>query len=359
MPTSRSYSKLRAAFIFTAAVALFLLTVVLFRPENDLVERAREVPLSISSHRSGNTLYWLDDSSFLSVESDGPGLRIIRLDETLGTESVLARCRKPQWWSPASPSNLILSPDRSHVLYSTFRLSDDWCILDTNGRDRGKLPVVQSRGPGTTLDLNKWLGDSRTVVTFVERNSNAWACVTSIDRMREYRQIPILTDGLPSISGPAFPSFILGFDPRGRMISTTLRPGQEVAVWFAAFVLQANVKAQTWCIMPPADSVVEELTLSPQGDRLLWKLRFRRISTYQRLMTRIPGIPRPAPAVSDELWVSGLDGKDLRPIGAHALPPGHSQPPVEEVGITHVRWSPSGKRVSFVHQNRLYTLDVP
>lgn len=95
--------------------------------------------------------------------------------------------------------------------------------------------------------------------------------------------------------------------------------------------------------------------VSPDGTRLLWrelrtKDRWRRI--YLRVYQRFPFLPFPRSLGIEQVdWVSDREGNNFRLLGIRemTMPPRYSE----------LRWTPSGRSVSFICDGTLYVRPVP
>ena len=74
---------------------------------------------------------------------------------------------------------------------------------------------------------------------------------------------------------------------------------------------------------------MEEVSLSPQGDRLIWLLKFSKKETQE------------------QIWVSSREGKEMKVVAR-----------IPKEGIGGLQWNPDGKRVSFEYQEKLWILPV-
>src|SRR5262249_25318985 len=118
---------------------------------------------------------------------------------------------------------------------------------------------------------------------------------------------------------------------------------------FLAVDLTANpptVKNLPFAVPPNAD--IEEIALSPQGDRLAWKT-----NTWNDWRSALSAFTSGQPQgrnIIYAIWVSRLDGSGMRELGSERLTTAGGSP------IEHLRWLPDGKSVSFVYNNALYTI---
>jgi hypothetical protein len=110
----------------------------------------------------------------------------------------------------------------------------------------------------------------------------------------------------------------------------------------------------------PPNGDLRTLSLSPQGDRLLWTLQFRRpLRGTGRLISRFPGLLRVFPLQrSVAVYISDVDGANLRPVAELGIPDARlNAPPAPEP--TGFHWSPDGKAIRFTYKNEFYSLPAP
>ena len=102
------------------------------------------------------------------------------------------------------------------------------------------------------------------------------------------------------------------------------------------------------------------LALSPRGDRLLWgMLCAEKPSALEvRLHRFLPGL-RGEASVVERGWVSHLDGSDMKEIGYYTIPGATSSKAfANEPWILDPKWTPDGKRISFLFKDRIMTVPV-
>jgi hypothetical protein len=130
--------------------------------------------------------------------------------------------------------------------------------------------------------------------------------------------------------------------PDHRILSDDWSPGgpptATVHVMQATFAPQPKqgMTTGTATITLPPGTTAAEMLYSPQGDRIAWSLR----SPHGTWTT---------------LWVCRVDGTGWRKI--LSVPDAADNTPASEV--TGVRWLPSGKAISFLCRNTLWTVSVP
>jgi len=95
----------------------------------------------------------------------------------------------------------------------------------------------------------------------------------------------------------------------------------------------------------------KQVVLSPHADRVAWVFHQRYLSPLLVLSKRV-GLPFNAEAIEETtIYVSRIDGTEMREIGTAPSPTDASQD-------VEIKWMPSGKRLSFVYKNVLYTISA-
>jgi hypothetical protein len=87
----------------------------------------------------------------------------------------------------------------------------------------------------------------------------------------------------------------------------------------------------------PPDTALQEMVISPQGDRIAW-----------HLSTKTQGV------WVESLWVSRIDGTQMHEIGSGDLEGGKKP----QIISGNMKWVPGEKRLSFRDQHTLYTVPV-
>ena|SRR5579871_5556216 len=116
----------------------------------------------------------------------------------------------------------------------------------------------------------------------------------------------------------------------------------------------APTRAHTLTIPMPAHTIDTNglaPRLSPQGDRLAWVLILDNAPPEPAWLQRLRSWFGQGKQRTMGLWVSGLDGSAMREIGHIAYRPGDEVP-------QDIRWTPDGKRLSFLYKGALYTVPV-
>jgi len=120
-------------------------------------------------------------------------------------------------------------------------------------------------------------------------------------------------------------------------------------------LLSPSTAAHKFSIPLPRPARVCAMILSPQGDRIAWRLEYDVISPFNNLLHRLkPSIPL-KPQRMMGLWASDLDGSHMIEVGTNLLLPGEG----DDDGVHNLQWFPDEKQISFVYKGALYTVPVP
>lgn len=88
--------------------------------------------------------------------------------------------------------------------------------------------------------------------------------------------------------------------------------------------------------------------MSPDRKLLAWKFAVKSLPLGLKSTINSDFVRRSAPAAAG-LWVSDLNGNDLREIGTLDI---------RDDSISNVRWTPDGTRLSFIDAGDLYTVPI-
>jgi hypothetical protein len=134
------------------------------------------------------------------------------------------------------------------------------------------------------------------------------------------------------------------------------------------------VSVRSVTVTLPQYARIQDSVLSPDGRRVLWQLRFSRLSPLSQLGRWIPKL-RDRRNTFIAFWLSNSDGSDLHeiahqpienppPKSVHAvvLPDGNVFIPTpddaQRYQPSNARWLPGGDKISFLYQGRLWLLPV-
>ncbi len=101
----------------------------------------------------------------------------------------------------------------------------------------------------------------------------------------------------------------------------------------------------TFSIVFPINGRMDDVTVSPRANELAWLLY-------------VQGRTAAGSDDSVEVWLSAVNGKDVRRIGSVPVkrPPSHYE--VGEDFPHELRWSPDGGHLAFLYRNELRVLSV-
>jgi hypothetical protein len=143
---------------------------------------------------------------------------------------------------------------------------------------------------------------------------------------------------------------LVGLTSAGRVL-IDLRPRDDqgnVVLWDVGFGEKAAAP-KLISIPLPKEGRLEEAVISPKGDRIAWRLKY---------FTK-PPTGKEADEARVEIWVSGIDGSEMRLLGAQTVKNDDSTYDYCDSAIPcRVQWVPGGKSLSFVYKNALYVLPV-
>ncbi len=293
-------------------------------------------------------VYWLSDSTLLyqlagnDHKTNGGDYCLWDLKTDIQKPlPALTRCilrtRGPNW-------PLQISPDGQWICLSgagmmTCRLDGARVRISANSGNAVWLPDSQH------LLVNTW-------------NANSYFCVRrSVIRSEHDVEMP-----MPKRQTAPNPAENLGkVTPDGRMILLWV-PNNDPStrqLIAACYELQPVfrkiwTKTLTW----PAHSRVEEYALSPQGDRIASLIAVESNSPLLQVMHRLLPQIHVNPSYRFELWVSRIDRMQRRKIGVVPFDAAAYQQldDLFEGELDQIQWLPSGKKLSFVYKDDLYTV---
>lgn len=238
------------------------------------------------------------------------------------------------------PPVAALSPDGKWLLWG-LDSERKWVAATLDGRrqhewQRGRDAASEAPNIPT---YPVWMPDSSGWIEMVSRYSGGMYTIThanlySLDSASPPRTVRFsgLSDGL--LTGLTNDNQVLLYYPR----DPTDRTFPIISADFASARLDADsVTALKIALTIPDSTGIGEVVLSPQGDRLAWVLQTGE-----------------AEAAHHTLYVSQADGDEMRPIG---------WAPYVKLGAKYtwpnsLRWTPDGKRISFVYKSAVYTVPI-
>ncbi len=97
----------------------------------------------------------------------------------------------------------------------------------------------------------------------------------------------------------------------------------------------------------PSGAVTSEAEMSPDGRRMAWVFDFEVGLAANPMLRRLPFMPLGPGRGISEVWVSDLDGSHMHPVATADTNP-------RSTGPSQVRWTPDGRRLTFVYNGALY-----
>ena len=242
------------------------------------------------------------------------------------------------WDYDYAPPKVTLSPDKQWLLWPTTIENPDfqWVAADFDGKQQ---IWKQMADPKSEIkhggNEGYWLRDNTGWVELVQKYAKRRYTLTRANIYHLGNPAPVraidiegLADGLK-----------VGMTQEGRVMMYHPPDNQE-SITNAIFSLVSlegkAVKAERVSMPIPKTSNVWQVTLSPQGDRLVWILDEVKGDSSQTV-----------------IYVSNLDGKALRAIGAAPsveIKPGHYSSPA------NARWLPDGSRLSYRYNKEIYVV---
>ncbi len=234
-----------------------------------------------------------------------------------------------------------------------------------------------------------WCGDSRHWMEFSGRhvappgtvppvNMNAQpvsvqrvgiGCIDAPERMQMTDIAPnslLRKPGLTSAWNYS-PGRIAVLDPN-RLLIWERQPYPSRSIVVQEIGLQSATPAHSYVLTPPGKRGIVHVEFTAKGDRVGLKLaehfEDNGLFSYLRALLHLP-ISSPG-ASRQSLWVSRVDGSDMREVGAapdQRIPMSGSGP-IDEDGEhlrgpsspRQLRWLPDGKHLSFSYKDDLYTI---
>jgi hypothetical protein len=299
-----------------------------------------------TSTLAGNSPYqWLPGNRIIMKGDDGV-IRIIdvarQTDVRVGAiDSAYRRDPDLVKAQAGGPPSWVASPDGRWVLsYAVIAGHGFWIAGTVDGKRLVKLPLeplgvgviwnatsdgwteVWRNGP--TDEATRYYLDGRKPETV-----DLYALTPVFDYLRPLG--PIGPDrillSLPMV-GPVFHAFALRLD----------RPGVPPTA------IRYRIRRFAW---------IGEEQLSPDGDRIAWLLIRPADETMLRIRRMLPFGPTMNFRVRKEIWVSRLDGSQMRPLAA-GDPMERNAPSPDQPQF--IRWTPDGKSISYLYKGAIWAV---
>jgi len=358
----------------------WLLASVLILGALIVIFQRHDIPLLVRSTRivddlpRGAQTFWLSDREMLLIRRGNlyHGATATRLDVVTKSERPLFDLdRALRGFQPGGEA--LLSPDGKWLLWNGKRSGK------THGWPFGIVQVTTLAGsdplerpPG---DGDVWMPDTSDKIAW-QRDSAGWVRFLTVANSAHVQlhepRTPHMTDltvaGIRETAVPATARWTRG------ATYATLAPSQALGMTRSDHLLVANVlgapvldriyfndldwhasgASRSYSVPLPAGARVCALKLSPQGDRLAWAIeRWRSPAPWTMQLARylpILGV-RQRPFVS--LSVTDVNGGHWRDVGTQEVT---AEMGLSQEILVQLRWTPDGKRLSFVCCGTLYAV---
>ena len=336
---------------------------------NTLLDRAR--PLADVSDWSLSglaTYYWLSPQDVLFFYPNPHGQyaaarRNIATGVTTTLTALTGLLQKSKW-NLGYGESLMPSPDgkwllwvspKSHTYYDYYFASVD-----------GSHYAHWAGRPEAISWKPLWMPDSRHWILLQDKDdpgTTSRAMIYSIDSPRAYRTIPLSIPAIAHCSGGISESTNIALQDRiqanlvcedrwaGNDNRFVLRTVQTAQVLFGA---KPGTKDLISIPIPKEKKIVKAL-FDPNGLHILWIARSDYMPPYMGWLHRLMPSSQSQQHSWYRFWVSGPDGKNAHEIGQIEIKP---DPYLSMDMPFAFSWLPDGKRVSFIYENKLYTVPV-
>lgn len=310
------------------------------RPET-LLERAAPIMLPGNSDGSGSAYFWRPNNELLVLRRAWGGVEAVRYDPAkgfVGSADGLAKTLADTGVIPARARDLRPSPDGKWLLWPPAPGSQTWSaarVADGRRLEWESPEKVTDDGQGF------WMPDGRRWVEMLDADRDTRLRVRGIDNAGAAGAFEIRHGFLVNHYRH------LGFLDATRAIGVGQWVG-DGAVGVAEYAVTPNPPSGRFFLLkaPPDAYGPVEAALSPGGDRLAWRFEHKP-PPFGLTFFNGTALGRSFEPSRVGLWVSRIDGGDMRLIGFVNVGTG---------AMEMLRWTPDGKRVSFLHQNQLWSV---
>jgi len=341
----------RNLILGVAAVLVIVAAVVpeLRHQPPTLLERARKVaPVGVWDPKRDN-YFWLSDQRALLVR-EGSGLTYMerppavtahRVDVATGVtveDTPLEAALHKAGVASVVP-NWQLSPDGRWLLgESDPHITKQFWVATTMDGARQVIRPHQHDEHEDRGIFAIWRPDSRSWIQTVEINDRVHTFSYRLDSSPVAERTE---------SFFFFGHSLLGFFGANRVLAIRPKTGDGGGVGVADFGDGPSpAPAQFYIPQVPANMDVQQVVLSPDSSRLAWKFVVKPLPFGLKATINSSYVHRSSPVIAG-LWVSDLNLNNLREIGTVNSRDDH---------ITNLRWTPDGKRLSFIDGDALYTI---
>ena len=324
-------------------IAVCLISVSVTRDDPSLLSHAAKVADIGPVYPDQNIYFWISGTKaiWLRDHFDSNGHKIVEaveIDSKTHNKTPLARL-KQSISSESNRNNIRLcrmSPDGKWLLFSVrTRTRSEWKLFGVDGSLHGLWPCT---GDLTELTHALWLPDSKGWVEVAEQKSKADIVTHGLNGPGA---IPVIQNFMPSYY------YHLGFMGPNRCFAVTPRVG-DGDVTVMEYDAPHVVGPPRIFFLKTPDGVTGSLeaALSPNGNRVAWLFGYRTGPLGLSILGRLPKY-RYARSTIVGLWISDTNGGGMRLLGN--LDTDKGSPDV-------LRWTPDGKRISFICQDAIWTV---
>jgi len=332
--------------VLGVAAGLVVLAAVvsgLRRPPSTLLQRARKVATVGAWDVKHDNYFWLSDREALLVmqgtgpgDENGPPLAVGRVGAaTGGVTADTALEARLHGYARGGVPGWQLSPDARWLLCHGHARS--WAAVRLDGPGLVTRPF-QDSASGEVASLTAWLPDSRSWVQAVQEEGMTHHYLYRLDTPRVADHVGRFgLDGLE----------VIGFYSPTRLLTVMRRTGDGGGISMADYdALSPATSPRFYIQHVPANMDVQQVVLSPDRNRLAWKFTVKPLPLGLKATINSGYVRRSSP-VAAGLWVSDLNCNNLREIGTVDI---------RDDQITDLRWTPDGRRLSFIEGAALYTV---
>jgi hypothetical protein len=250
-----------------------------------------------------------------------------------------------------SRHGLQLSPDRKWVIgldipHATW--ANTWYAIALDGSRTVEGHLFEAGPRYNFYRSGAWCSDSLHWITVIGSQKHPLVPVYSITKPKDVRVIPLPALPTNHTASPFVQPLLLGVTKPGHALVITSDLGKATDILCTDLRMDGSTPVvDNFTIHPPNGARVDEIVLSAQGNRLAWRLHFLRTS---------PSENGSKPTATVELWVSNLDGSDMRQVGYVDVEPNNQR--WNEDFPVQVLWLPSGERLSFLYKKAVYTVPI-
>ena len=213
-----------------------------------------------------------------------------------------------------------------------------WVATAINGSKQIVRPRQQYYENGGLFTV--WRPDSKAWVQIVEQNDQVHAFGYRLDN-------PAVTVHVENTNLNG--NVAVGFYSPDRIFCIRPQTGDGGGIGVMDLGADASsAPVQNYIQNVPANMDVQEVSLSPDRKLLAWKFTVKPLPLGLKATINSGYVRRSAPTLAG-LWVSDLNFNHLREIGTLDIRDDH---------VSNLRWTPDGKRLSFIDGDALYTVPI-